>query len=65
MGAFALQNAYSKTVDVLKSESDGEQADFDIDSNASDANLLKQKQKLNKLSSERAQRDLTNATVAA
>lgn len=65
MGAFAFQNAYPETVDVLKDESDGEQADFDIDSDASDADLLELKQELNKLGPERAQRDLADATVAA
>ena len=54
MGAFALQNAYAETVDVLEDESDGEQADFDINSDASDADLLELKQKLNNLSPERA-----------
>ena len=44
MGAFAFQNAYPETVDVSVDESDGEQADFDIDSDASDADLLELKQ---------------------
>ena len=54
MGTFAFQNAYPETVDVLEDESDGEQADFDIDSDASDTDLLELKQELNKLSPERA-----------
>lgn len=45
-------------------ESDGEQADFDIDSNVSNADLLELKQELNKSGPERAQRDLAGATVA-
>ena len=65
MSAFAFQSAYSKTVDVLKNKSDGEQADFDIDSDASDTNLLKLKQKLSKLSPERIQQNLADITVAA
>lgn len=46
-------------------ESDDEQANFDIDSDASDVNLLKLKQKLIKLRSKKAQRDLADVTVAA
>ena len=65
MGAFAFQNAYPETVDVLEDESDGEQADFNIDSDASDADLLELKQELNKLGPERAQRDLANTTITA
>ena len=65
MGAFAPQNAYPETVDVLEDESDGELADFDIDSDASDADLLELKRELNELGPERAQRDLADATVAA
>ena len=53
MGAFAFQKAYPETVDVLEEESDGEQADFDIDSDASDADLLELKQELNKLGPEK------------
>ena len=46
-------------------ESDDEQADFDIDSDASDADLLELKQELDKLGPEKAQRDLADATIAA
>ncbi|KAL9099083.1 MAG: hypothetical protein Q9163_005362 [Psora crenata] len=63
-GAFALQNLYSETVDVLEDKSDGEQADFDIDSDASNADLLELKQELYKLGPERTQRDLADTTVA-
>lgn len=61
MGVFAFHDAYPETED----ESDGEQADFDIDSDASDTDLLELKQELNKLGPEKAQRDLADATVAA
>jgi len=54
-----------QTGDVLEDESDGEPADFDIDSDVSDADLLELKQELNKLGPEKAQRDLADATVAA
>lgn len=46
-------------------KSDDEQGDFDIDSEVSDADLLELKQELNKLGTEKAQRDLADATVAA
>ena len=65
MGVFAFHDAYPEAVDVLEGESDGEHADFDIDSDASNADLLELKQELNKLGPERAQRDLADATVAA
>ena len=65
MSVFAFHNAYSETDDLSVNESDSEQTDFDIDSDASDANLRKLKQELNKLNSEKTQRDLTNVTVAA
>lgn len=65
MGVFAFHDAYPETADVSEDESDGEQADFDIDSDASDADLLELKQELNELGPERAQRDLADATVAA
>ena len=65
MGIFAFHDAYSETVAVSEDESHGEQADFDIDSDASDADLLELRQELNKLGPERAQRDLPDATVAA
>ena len=61
MGAFAFHEAYHETGDVSMDESDSEQVDFD----ASDADLLELKQELNKLSPEKAQRDLADATVAA
>lgn len=65
MGALMFHDAYPKTGDVSMDESDDEQANFDIDSNASDANLSKLKEELNRLGSEKAQRDLIGATVAA
>lgn len=65
MGVFAFHDAYPETADVSEDESDGEQADFDIGSDASDADLLELKQELNELGPERAQRDLADATVAA
>lgn len=46
--------AYPEAVDVSENESDGEQADFDIDSDSSDVDLLGLKQDLNKLSPEKA-----------
>ena len=65
MGVFAFHNAYPEAGDVSEDESDGEQAEFDIDSDASDADLLELKQELNKLGPEKAQRDLADATVTA
>lgn len=65
MGAFAFHNAYPEADDLSVDESDSEQADFDIDSDASDADLRELKQELNKLGPEKAQRDLVDATVAA
>jgi len=65
MSVFAFQSAYSETGDCSVIESDDEQANFDIDSDASDVNLLKLKQKLIKLRSKKAQRDLADVTVAA
>ena len=65
MGAFAFQDAYSEPGDSIIIESDHEPADFDIDSDASDAELLELKQELTKLGPEKAQRDLADATVAA
>jgi len=59
MGAFV---AYSKTEDVLMDESDSEQVDFDIGSDAFNTDLLKLKQNLNKIGPEKAQRDLADAT---
>ena len=63
MGAFGFQDAYPQTSD---DESHEEQADFEIDSDVSDAELLelKQKHELLKLGPEKA-RDLADATVAA
>lgn len=49
----------------LEDENDGEQADFDIDSDVSDADLLELKQELNKLGPAKAQRDLADAIIAA
>ena len=46
-------------------KSDSEQADFDIDSDASDTDLLELKQELNKLGPEKAQQDLADTTVTA
>ena len=65
MGAFAFHNGYPKTGDVLMDESDSEQVDFDIRSDASDADLLELKQELNKLGLEKAQRDLADIAVTA
>ncbi len=65
MCAFAFRSAYPEADDVSVDEGDGEQADFDIDSDASDADLLELKQELNKLGPEKAQRDLADATIAA
>lgn len=44
MGVFAFHDAYPETTDVSEDESDGEQADFYIDSDASDADLPELKQ---------------------
>ena len=57
MGVFAFHDVYPEAGDVSEDESDGEPADFDIDSDASDADLLELKQKLNKLGPEKAQGD--------
>ncbi len=65
MGVFAFQSAYPEAGDCSVVESDDEQADFDIDSDASDVDLLELKQELIKLGPEKAQRDLADATVAA
>ena len=54
MGVFAFHDTYLETGDISADKSDDEQTDFDIDSDASDAELLKLKQKLNKLGSKRA-----------
>ncbi len=48
MGVFVLQDAYPKIVECLVAKSNGEQTDFDIDSDASDADLLELKQGLTK-----------------
>lgn len=64
MGVFEFHNPYPETGDVLEDESDGKSAGFDIDSDASDADLLELKQELNRLGSEKAQRDLADATLA-
>ncbi|KAL8776435.1 MAG: hypothetical protein Q9194_003154 [Teloschistes cf. exilis] len=65
MCAFAFRDAYPEAGDVSVDEGDSEQADFDIDSDASDADLLGLKQELNKLSPEKAQRDLADSNIAA
>ncbi|KAI4191879.1 MAG: hypothetical protein LQ350_008723, partial [Teloschistes chrysophthalmus] len=65
MCAFAFHNAYPKAGDVSMDEGDGEQTDFDIDSDASDADLLELKQELNKLGPGKTRRDLADATIAA
>lgn len=49
MGVFAFHDAYPEKGDVSEDESDGKPADFDIDSDASDADPLELKQVLNKL----------------
>ena len=54
MGAFAFYNAYPKIGDVSIDESDSEQVDFNIESDASDTDLLELKQELNKLGLEKA-----------
>jgi hypothetical protein len=65
MGAFTFENAYPTPDHCSMVESDDEQEDFDIDSEVSDADLLELKQELNKLGTEKAQRDLADATLAA
>ncbi len=65
MGAFTFENAYPTPDHYSMVESDDEQEDFDIDSEVSDADLLELKQELNKLGTEKAQRDLADATLAA
>lgn len=65
MSVFAFQSAYSETGDCSVIESDDEQTNFNIDSDASDVNLLKLKQKLIKLKPEKTQRDLADVIIAA
>ncbi|KAL9576434.1 MAG: hypothetical protein Q9203_007748, partial [Teloschistes exilis] len=65
MCAFAFHNAYPKAGDVSMDDGDGEQTDFDIDSDASDADLLELKQELNKFGPGKTRRDLADATIAA
>ena len=65
MGAFTFENPYPTPDHYSMVESDDEQVGFDIDSDASDADLLELKQELNKLGPEKAQRDLADATIAA
>ena len=48
MSVFAFHDAYPEAGDFSMDESDSRQADFDIDSDASDADLLELKQELNK-----------------
>lgn len=43
MGEFAFHNAYPKVGGVSVDKSDGEKVDFDIDSDASTADLLELK----------------------
>lgn len=54
-------DAYPEAVDFSADEGDGEQAGFDIDLDASNADLLE----LNKLGPETAQQDLADVTVAS
>ena len=61
MGAFTFESVYPTPDQCSMVESDNEQEDFDIDSEVSDADLLELKQ----LGTEKAQRDLADATVAA
>ncbi|MCJ1473138.1 hypothetical protein MMC13_001789 [Lambiella insularis] len=66
MGTFAFQNAYPDPDDGSANNSDNEEVgDFEIDSDASDAELLELKQELSRLKPEKAKRDLADATVAA
>lgn len=58
MVALAFHAAYPEAGDFSVDERDSEQADFDIGSDASDADLLELKQELNKLGPGKAQRDL-------
>ena len=53
MGVFVFHNAYPEAGNVSEDKSDGEQADFNIDSDASDTDLLELKQELNKLGPEK------------
>ena len=46
MSVFAFQSAYPEADDYSVIKSDAEQADFNIDPDASDADLLKVKQEL-------------------
>ncbi len=65
MGAFTFESVYPTPDQCSMVESDNEQEDFDIDSEVSDADLLELKQELKQLGTEKAQRDLADATVAA
>lgn len=53
MGAFVFHDACPEAGDFPIDESDSEQADFDIGSDASNADLLEPKQELNKLGPEK------------
>lgn len=48
MGVLVLQDAYLEIGECLVAKGNGEQTDFDIDSDASDADLLELKQGLTK-----------------
>ena len=54
MGAFAFHDAYPEAGDSSVDESDSEQADFGIDSTASNADPLELKQELTELGLEKA-----------
>ena len=54
MGAFAFHDAYPEAGGCPVDESDSDQVDFDINSDASDVDLLELKQELNKLGPEKA-----------
>ena len=54
MGIFVFHNMYSETDDISMNKSDSKQVDFNIELNTFNTNLLKLKQELNKLSSEKA-----------
>ena len=63
MGPFAIHDPYPRGVD-RPAEGQGESEDFEIDSDVSDTDLLDLKRELNQLGTERAQRDLADATMA-
>lgn len=53
INVFAFYNVYSKIDNLLMNESNNKQFDFNINSNAFDANLLKLKQELKQLRSKK------------